>query len=218
MTRLLVRASGRFLLRHPGQLSLAVAGIALGVAVVVGVDIANDSAQRAFEMSVELVSGRSTHQLIGVSGTLPETLYPKLRTEFGIYRAAPVIESRISLPDLPDRPFTLLGLDPLSEAPFRDSLAIGGSDSVGLARLMTGPATVVLPRLLAERLQVRPGDRIRMVAAGRESSVEVVGIVDFDAARQEIAESIVFADIATAQELLGLHGAHFAHRPDPWRG
>ncbi len=206
MTRLLVRASRRFLLRHPGQLGLAVAGIALGVAVVVGVDIANDSARRAFEVSVELVSGRSTHQLVGVSGTLPETLYSKLRTELGIYRAAPVIESRISLPGLPGRPFTLLGLDPLSEAPFRDSLAMRGGTAVDLARLMTGPATVVLPRLLAERLNVRAGDRIRMNVAGRESSVEVVGIVDFDAARQAIAETMVFADIATAQELLGLPG------------
>lgn len=206
MSRLLVRASRRFLLRHPGQLGFAVAGIALGVAVVVGVDLANDSARRAFEMSIELVSGRSTHQLIGVRGTLPESLYPKLRTEFGIHRAAPVIESRIRLPDIPERPFTLLGLDPLSEAPFRDSLAIGGGDSVDLTRLMTVPAAVVLPRLLAERLQARPGDRIRVVAAGRESSVEVVGIVDFDAARQEIAETMVFADIATAQELLGLPG------------
>ena len=206
MSRLLVRASRRFLLRHPGQLGLAVAGIALGVAVVVGVDIANDSARRAFEVSVELVSGRSTHQLVGVSGTLPESLYPRLRTELGIHRAAPVIESRVSLPDLPGQAFTLLGLDPLSEAPFRNSLAMGSGESVDLARLMTTPATVVLPRLLAERLQARPGDRIRMIAAGRESPVEVVGVVDFDAARQAIAETLVFADIATAQELLGLPG------------
>lgn len=200
-----MRASRRFLLRHPGQLGLAVAGITLGVAVVVGVDLANDNARRAFEISVDLVGGRSTHQLVGVRGTLPEALYARLRAEFGIHRAAPVIESRIRLPGIPERPFTLLGLDPLSEAPFRDSLSTG-SASADLLRLMTVPATVVLPRVLAERLQVLPGDRFDVIAAGRERSVEVVDIVDFDAARQELAATLVFADIATAQELLALPG------------
>ena len=206
MSRLLFRASRRFLLRHTGQLGLAMAGIALGVGVVVGVDLANNSARRAFDTSAALVSGRSTHQLVGVHGTLPESLYPRLRAEFGIHRAAPVIESRVRLPDIPDRPFTLLGLDPLSELPFRESVAIGGRGSVDLARLMTVPATIVLARTLAERLQAGPGDRIRLIAAGRERSVEVAGIVESDSARQAIAETLIFADIATAQELLGLMG------------
>ena len=112
---LLARASARYLLRHPAQLALALAGIALGVAVVVGVDLANDSARRAFEVSVDLVRGRSTHQLVGLDGTLPESLYPRLRARLGIHRAAPVIESRILLPDLPGRSYTLLGVDPLPE-------------------------------------------------------------------------------------------------------
>lgn len=204
MSALLWRASRRFLLRHPGQLVLAVAGIALGIAVVVGVDLANDSARRAFATSIELVSGRSTHQLVGVNGSLPESLYPALRAGLGIQRAAPIIEARIRLPAMPERPFTLLGLDPLAEAPFRPVLAIGGDSSVNAARLMTEPATVVLPRRLAEELGTRVDDRIRIVAGGREQSVTVAGIADFDRARQDIAATMIFADIATAQELLGL--------------
>ncbi len=72
MSRLYARSGRRFLQRHPGQLGLALVGIALGVAVVVGVDLANDSARRAFELSSALVTGRATHQLTGVDGTLPE--------------------------------------------------------------------------------------------------------------------------------------------------
>lgn len=205
MSALLWRASRRFLLRHPAQPGLAIAGVALGIAVVVGVDLANDSARRAFAASVELVSGRSTHQLQGVTGTLPESLYPELRTRPGIHRAAPVIEARIRLPAMPERPFTLLGLDPLAEAPFRPVLAIGGG-AASAARLLTEPATVVLPRSLADGIGARIDDRIPIVAGGREQAVTVAGLADFDRTQRDVAATTIFADIATAQELLGLSG------------
>ena len=110
MSRLYARSGRRFLQRHPGQLGLALVGIALGVAVVVGVDLANDSARRAFELSSALVTGRTTHQLVGVDGTLPESIYARLRRETRIHRAAPVIEAIVRMPRLPDRAFTLLGV------------------------------------------------------------------------------------------------------------
>ena len=43
---LLTRASLRYLARHPAQLVLAVLGVAVGVAVVVGIDTASVSARR----------------------------------------------------------------------------------------------------------------------------------------------------------------------------
>ena len=48
MTRPLARLALRHLARHPWQLGLAVLGIALGVAVAVSIDLANESARRAF--------------------------------------------------------------------------------------------------------------------------------------------------------------------------
>jgi hypothetical protein len=54
----LVRASLRYLARHRWQSGLSILGIALGVAVVIAVDIANESARRAFDLSIERVAGR----------------------------------------------------------------------------------------------------------------------------------------------------------------
>ena len=47
------RASVRYSLRHPWQLGLSLLGIALGVAVVVSIDLSIDSARRAFVLSNE---------------------------------------------------------------------------------------------------------------------------------------------------------------------
>ena len=48
---ILLKASLRYLLRHPGQTILSIIGVALGVAVVVAIDLANGSAERAFAAS-----------------------------------------------------------------------------------------------------------------------------------------------------------------------
>ncbi len=158
MSRLYARSGRRFLQRHPGQLGLALVGIALGVAVVVGVDLANDSARRAFELSSALVTGRTTHQLVGVDGTLPERVYAQLRREARIHRAAPVIEAGVRLPRLPDRSFTLLGVDPFSESPVRDEVT-HRAGRIDLARFLTVPRTVALPEPLADTLGASIGSR-----------------------------------------------------------
>ncbi|HLF09981.1 MAG TPA: hypothetical protein VJA26_02110, partial [Gammaproteobacteria bacterium] len=75
MSWLVRRASRRFYSRHPWQLSLAIAGISLGVAVYVGVDLANDSAGRAFELSSAIVDGQTSHRLFPVGAELPDTIY-----------------------------------------------------------------------------------------------------------------------------------------------
>ena len=203
MSRLYARSGWRFLQRHPGQLGLALAGVALGVAVVVGVDLANDSARRAFELSSALVTGRATHQLTGVDGTLPEDVYARLRRETPIHRAAPVIEAPVRIRHLPDRSLTLLGVDPFSELPVRNEVT-HRTDRIDLVRLLTVPGTVALPQPLAETLGAAIGSRLVLVVSGREQTVEVAGIVEVDAARREVAGNFLFADIATAQELTGL--------------
>ena len=54
-------------------------GIALGVAVVVSIDLSVDSARRAFVLSNEAVLGASTHRLAGGPSGIDEAIYVRLR-------------------------------------------------------------------------------------------------------------------------------------------
>ena len=56
MNRALWHTGWRYMLRHRASSLLMVLGIALGVAVMVAVDLANTSATRAFELSVDAVT------------------------------------------------------------------------------------------------------------------------------------------------------------------
>ena len=63
----LLRSSARFSIAHPWQFGLSILGIALGVAVVISITQAAESAKRAFELSSRAITGSATHQLIASS-------------------------------------------------------------------------------------------------------------------------------------------------------
>jgi putative ABC transport system permease protein len=90
---ILLKTGLRYLLRRPLISLLCVLGVALGVAVVIAIDLANSSASRAFNLSTETVAGKATHQVVGSAGVLDETVYRAIRVDLGITEAAPMVEA-----------------------------------------------------------------------------------------------------------------------------
>ena len=151
VTPLLWTMTRRCLVRHRWQTVLSVLGIALGVAVVVAVDLANESARRAFELSVEALTGRTTHQIVGGATGFDESVYTRLRVERGRRRSAPVVEGFV---EVGDETIRLLGVDPLAELGFRPQP--GGTGAGGVRRLLVEPATALLAAASAARLHPAP--------------------------------------------------------------
>src|SRR3989304_1688860 len=92
LTRTLLKTGLRDLVRRPLQTGLMILGVALGVAVVIAIDLANTSARRAFDLSTEAVVGRATHQILGGPDGLPDDLYRQVRVEWGFRASAPIVE------------------------------------------------------------------------------------------------------------------------------
>lgn len=207
--RHLILMGVRHTLRHPVQSLLLVVGIALGVAVIIGVDLANDSAGRAFLLSTESVAGRATHRLEGSAGRVPEALYRTLRVELGLRNTAPVVDGVVELLEVDSPPLRLLGVDPFAEAPFRSYFAgAGGALPLeAFARLLVDPGTVVLSQTLAERYGLSPGDELTLRVGARDETVTVVALLaPADAISRRALEGLILADVSTAQELLDQAG------------
>ncbi len=208
----------RTLLRHPIQFALMTLGIALGVAVMVGIDLANASAERAFDLSASAITGRATHAIVAGSGGVDETLYVRLRTDpqwRSQFESAPTVRAFVVSPQLGDIPFTLLGIDPFAEAPFRSYLGGGqGFDFQSIAPLLTQPGAIFLSAPTAERYGLTPciGEfkeycRLEFSINGRTRSAYLVGLLvpSNDFARRAL-DTLVITDIATAQSLTGTAG------------
>ncbi|MGD2073667.1 MAG: ABC transporter permease [Gammaproteobacteria bacterium] len=199
MSRLLGLSGLRHLARHPWQTWLSVVGIALGVAVIAAVDLANESARRAFLLSAESLTGRATHQIVGGAAGIPEAFYRELRVERGVRPSAPVVEGLLE-----HRGETLLltGLDSLAERPFRQ--LDSGVDPNTATRLLVESGTALLSRITAGRLGIASGDELTVDVAGRAATLRIVGLLEGD--NPAAMEGLLVADIATAQEVLGRSG------------
>jgi putative ABC transport system permease protein len=203
------RANFSYLLRHPWQLGLAVLGIAVGVAVIVAVDLANASARKAFLLSMDAVSGAATHQVVGGPRGIDERVYVQLRVEHGIRNIAPVVDGPVSINDVPMR---LLGIDLFAEQEIRafTSQAVSDNDAVAtdaealIRGFLTQPDTVTMSRGAAASLGLEVGDRFAVTAAGRTHSALLLGV--FGDAESAGLDRLLTTDIATAQSWLGQRG------------
>ena len=223
---LLVRAHLRHLWRERWQALLALLGVAVGVAVVVAVDLVNASSREAMRIATDQLSGSATHVLVGPGEQIAESRYAALRrawrgraSGFEDVRAfAPVITGsgrfgEASAPFGPDAgtAVRLLGIDPITDAAVRGFVAAPGAAAADAAagafdgsRLLTEPGTVLLDARTAERIGAAVGDARTLRTRAGARTVTIIGLLP--AADRALGEGLLLGDIATVQELLGRQG------------
>ncbi len=200
---LLVRANRRHFVRHPVQLILAILGVALGVAMVVSIDLAAQSTHRAFALSMEALTGRYTHHVSGSPAGLPESLFTQLRVDAGVRESAPSLEGYVSLDQATLR---LIGFDVFSEQNLGSRFVNAARGDEGL-RLLTEPDTVLLSAVTARRLGVKTGDTLNAMVETRLHPLKLVGYAEGSLPPDPALEGVMLADMATAQEVLGRIGS-----------
>jgi putative ABC transport system permease protein len=179
---------------------LVVLGVALGVAVVVAVDLANESAGRAFVLSMDTLAGRATHLIDAGPQGVDEELFARLRREAPLWPAAPVLEA---WGKTGGETVHLLGIDPFSEAAFRNEVAKAGAEAV--EKLLTDQKAVLLAAPTARRLGLNAGDTFLVSFAGRSHRLKLAGLIPAGAQAAAV-DGLLLADIAMAQELTGATG------------
>ncbi len=212
MNPILIRASVGYLLRHPWQLALALLGISIGVAVMVSVDLANQSSRKAFIASMNAVNGDATHQIVAGPGGIDEALYVHLRVAEGIRSIAPIVAGNVRISN---RTMQLLGVDVFAERAFRsfsspassppgNSEGSGQSSEDAVRRFLAGDGSVLMSARTATELDLAANEPFILEANGKSYPARLAGSPQ--GGQEGQLDNLLVADIAAAQHWLGLTG------------
>ncbi|SOJ56830.1 Macrolide export ATP-binding/permease protein MacB [Mycobacterium simulans] len=200
------RTAWRRVRQRPFQYILLILGIALGVAMVVAIDLSNGSAQRALDISAEAITGKATYRVSGGrGGSLDQQVYLDIRKQ-GYDLSAPVIEGHVLAPKLGNRVMRLMGIDPFAEPPFRPDLW-RQQDLEAVSNFIVRPNGVILSRDVATEYHLALGDSFALQVEGAPTTVTLVGLITpVDAITSQRLRDLILTDIATAQELFHMPG------------
>ena len=217
----IVRQAGRERLRTAST----IVGVAVGVAVVLAIRLANESSVRGFETALDAVSGRTSLEVIAPGVGVSEDRLADLGwlREYG--HVSPVIDGDVVIrPAGGDRTTSelvrVLGVDILRDQPFRDYPLAGDEDDDGTGEdaarsittqeflsLLTDPQAVVLTSAFGARHGIQLDHRVELVAGDRVVPLVVRGLLGDQGPAQVRDGSFALMDIAAAQVALGRLGS-----------
>ncbi|HEY5035998.1 MAG TPA: FtsX-like permease family protein, partial [Chthoniobacterales bacterium] len=197
----------RYLAQHPLLATLNIATVALGVALYLAIQVANQSANHAFAASVDLVAGKAQLEVHAPAGNLPDNLFPKIARQPGIAAATPIVRGFVTLPRFPGEYLDLLGIDLFTNGPFRTfQLTDFRTEEFDLQRWLRGPRTIALSEDFALQHRLHAGDQITIQHDGKTIRLTIGFLLR--KSRDDLAPDPHFAamDIGWAQELLSRSG------------
>ena len=107
--------------------------------------------------------------------------------------------------DMDRQPLRVLGLDALSEGPFRAHLGGGSLGDPGFERWLIDQKAVFVGSALADRHGLGIGDPIRVSVQDRQETLQVAGIVRAaDPDEAAALDGLLLMDVGAAQDLLGM--------------
>jgi len=205
MPRLLLfyRLMVRPLFREPLRAGLIVLAVALGVAVVLAIDLAGNAATGSFRSSMETLAGDNDLEIIA-SGGVPEDVVATLASLPYPIRTSPRLEDFAVIADT-KKSLPLIGLDLVAEAgAFEENSAAGANVS---QPQRTSPET--FEHLgdsdaiwMGASFGRKPGDRLQLLINDRVREYTVRGLYPDSNGN----ESAIVMDIAAAQFALTRYG------------
>ncbi|MGA2422108.1 MAG: ABC transporter permease, partial [Candidatus Acidiferrum sp.] len=197
--RLLVRP----LFREPVRTALTVLAIALGVAVVLAIDLAGAAATGSFRSSIETLAGDDDLEVVSAGG-VPETAMGTLAQMPFALRVSPRMEDFAVLPET-QQTLPLIGLDLIGESgnyaganEVLDFGVQGAGDPQEALRALASPDTIYVSSSLGRKA----GEQLQLLINDQLKTYTVRGVYP-DASGNEAA---IVMDIAAAQRALTRFG------------
>ncbi|MHB8109239.1 MAG: FtsX-like permease family protein [Syntrophorhabdaceae bacterium] len=197
----ILRAFLRYLIRRKSLSVLQLLGISFGVAAVVGMTLASQSALNNLDNAVDFLKGGTSHTIARPAGSMEESLLHSIMNDPAVKLFSPVIDGKVRLPD--GEQIRMLGVDPFLDRELRaitaaigDSINSTGRDETFLT-FLTDPRAVLVDETTAKNLNVSINDVIQTT----RGEVKIVHIFP-----NPSGEPLIVMDIGHAQTFLAMQG------------
>jgi putative ABC transport system permease protein len=197
-----------FILRRLGQerlrSALTIAGVALGIAVVVAIRLANQSSVGGFAAALDAMAGAASLEVVGPAGGLDELRLAELPWLERFGAVSPIVEGDALARPAGAEPeaVRVFGIDILRERPFRryELVDRGAQPSPQeFLRLLTDTDAIVTTAAFARRHRLAVGDRLELDVGDRRQSFVIRGLLDAQGPARALDGNFVLMDIAAAQ-------------------
>jgi putative ABC transport system permease protein len=191
----------RPLFHEPVRLGLMVLAVALGVAVVLAMDLAGDAAAGSFHSSMETLAGDNDLEVMA-SGGVPEAVLATLTEQPFALRVSPRMED-FAVDLRTQETLPLIGLDLIAEG----SRYLSQNAVAQPARKLTGEESILELEdpssiWVSANLGKAPGEHLKLLINDNVVDCVVRGVLPDASAK----ESVVLMDIAAAQRALNRFG------------
>lgn len=201
--KLFYRLMLRPLFHEPVRLTLTMLALALGVAVVLAIELAGSAAAGSFHSSMEALAGGNDLEIVA-SGGVPESVIATLSSQPFSLRISPRIEDFATVTDT-QQTLPLIGLDLVAEG----SRYLGEESAKVSTKPSDGPAVEFLKGIrdpasiwVGASMGKNPGDRLPLLINDQALLCSVRGVYPDSNGN----ESAILMDIAAAQKALNRFG------------
>jgi len=206
--RLWIWFSFRQLYAHRWRALAVLLGIGLGAAVFTSVRLSINASLHSFTQSMEAVAGKADLTVVQPGGRVPEKLITELLRIPSIKTASPILATYVHTKSDAEKPFLLIGLDPILDRSLRSWQVTESKTAVDTwIDLMAEPGTLFLSQKLIKRLDLTDSSSIvELEYFDRSSSFKILGGLSTHGLALADAGYVAITDISTMQEFTELRG------------
>jgi putative ABC transport system permease protein len=191
--------------KHLLRSLLNIAGIALGVAVWVGIHAANQSVFYAFQQTVNHVAGATQLQILSGRAGFDETVLERVQAAPEVRVAAPVIETIVDTGLAGQGSLLLLGVDMTGDRSLR-RYEIEGADADTIDDplvFLAQPDSLLVTREFAARHHLGLNSRLPLQTMAGPRQFTVRGLLRPGGLAQAYGGNVAVMDLYAAQAVLG---------------
>lgn len=196
--------SWQYVRKHLLRTLLTLTGIALGVAVFVGMHTANQSVVFAFRQTIDRIAGATQLQVSAGEPGFEEGVLERVQGVPEVRVAVPVIEAVVNTGKQGEGSLLILGVDMTGDRNLRDYDLEGSDDVIDDPLVfLAQPDSLIVTKPFAGRNGIRSGSRIPLSTMEGEKTFTVRGIMKSGGLSSAFGGNVAVMDIYAAQKMFG---------------